>query len=137
CLRDKLSHSGNESTKSVFLDGKYFDLYLLDFRPGAVCHDIDESVEGVQTAEKIIVLPVAAREKRGKMAKPNAFEGFDAIESFQRTGVLRADAVDKDFSELTNFLCARDRKGQNVPERKTEIVDQNFAMCVTVPLRPV
>jgi len=53
-----------DSTKSVFLDGKKVDLELLDFRSRGVCHDIDEAIEGVQTAEKIIVLGSCARETR-------------------------------------------------------------------------
>ena len=102
-----------DSAKSVFLDRQKVDLQLFDFRSRGVRHDIDQAVECVQAAEKIIVLPVGAREKRGKMAKANAFEALDAIETLQATGILRADAVDQDLAQLANLLTGKVRTSQN------------------------
>src|SRR5262249_60555791 len=100
---------------------------------GRVAHDIDEPVDRVQTAEQIIVLPIAARQERREMGKADALEAGDALETLERTSVLRADAVDQDLVELVHLLRADDREGQHIPERKAEIIDQTFPARFGMP----
>src|SRR5262249_45551814 len=68
------------------------------------------------------------------MAKADALQALDAIESAQRVGILRTDAVDENLVELAELARARHRERQHVPEWKTEVVDQHLAPCTRMPL---
>ena len=80
----------------------------------------------MQAAEQVVVLAIGAREERREMRKPDRPSGFRSRRSLERVRILRADAVDQDFVELAGFARAGHRKGQHVPERKAQIVDQHL-----------
>src|SRR6266508_2260541 len=67
------------------------------------------------------------------MAEADAFQALDSLEPLERAGVLRADPVDQNLMQLADVARARYRKGQDVPERKAQIIDQHFAARVRVP----
>ena len=122
--------------KRPLLEHQYVDAAEA-LRAGGVTHNVDQSIDCVQAPEQIVVLAIAAREERGEVRESNALEAVDPLEAFERARILRADAVDQNFIQLTDLARACHREGQHVPERETKIVDQHLAPRVGMPLRRV
>src|SRR4051812_35105374 len=116
-----------DAAESALLQREHVDPGTRRLDPGRVADDVDQPVDRVQTAEQIIVLAVAARQERREVAEADALQALDALETLERARILRADAVDQDLVELTELARAGDRKGQHVPERKAQVVDQHLA----------
>src|SRR5262245_65626617 len=101
---------------------------------GRVAYDVDQPVKRMQAAEEIIVFAIGARQERGEMTEPDAFQALDTIEAAKRVGVLRTDTVDQNLVELAELARTRHRERQHVPEWKAEIIDQHFASRIHMPL---
>src|ERR1035437_8767878 len=107
--------------------------FAIHIKPRRVANDVDQPIQCVNTAQKVIIFAIGAREERREMRKTNAFETAASAEFAERIGILRTDAIDQDFIELTDFTPSHDWECQNIPKWKSEIVDQNLTTRVRMP----
>src|SRR6516162_9061682 len=125
---------GENRREPPLLERQHVDPIRFGIDPRRVAYDVDEPVKRMQAAEEIIVFAIGARQERGEMTESDAFQALDAIESAKRVGILRTDAVDQNLVELAELARTRHRERQHVPEWKAEIVDQDLASCIRMPL---
>src|SRR6516162_9396834 len=125
---------GENRREPPLLERQHVDPIRFGIDPRRVAHDIDEPVKRMQAAEEIIVFAIGARQERGEMTEPDAFQALDAIESAKRVDILRTDTVDQNLVELAELARTRHRERQHVPEWKAEIVDQHLASRIRMPL---
>jgi len=59
--------------------------------PRRVADDVDQPVEGMQAAEQIVVLAVAARQEGGEVAEADALQALNAVETLERAGIAADD----------------------------------------------
>jgi hypothetical protein len=88
----------------------------------------------MQPAEQIIVLAVTPGKESREIVEADSFQAFHALEAFECTHLLRADAVDKNLVQFASVAPCRDRESEHIPERKAEIIDQDLATCVLLAL---
>src|SRR5262249_61358548 len=126
---------GENRREPPLLERQHMDPVRFRIDSGRVAYDVDEPVKRMQAAEEIIVFAIGARQERGEMTEPDAFQALDAIESAKRVGILGTDAVNQNLVvELAELARTRHRERQHVPEWKAEIVDQHLASCIRMPL---
>jgi uncharacterized Fe-S cluster-containing radical SAM superfamily protein len=62
------------------------------------------------------------------MSQSNALERLRTSEFRQRPGVLRADAVDLDLIHLARCAPCADWERQDIPKRKTDVINQEIGV---------
>ena len=87
----------------------------------------------MQPAQEIIVLAVGTREKRRRVLEENAFELLRALDRLERARIVDADAIDQQLVEFADLAPGHHWKGQQVPEREAEIIDQHFLSRLARP----
>ncbi|OIQ70603.1 hypothetical protein GALL_477830 [mine drainage metagenome] len=97
----------------------------MGFGAGRLGNDIDETINGVQATEQVIILAVSARQKRSRLTESSALQ-VEGSKSIDAGGILRANAVDLYLIEFPGFPPWHYWKRHNVPEGKPEIVHQQF-----------
>src|SRR3954447_12962516 len=96
-------------------------------RTWRIAHNIDQSIDCVHAAEQIVVFAIGARQECRKMRKPYTLETLNTCKALERACVLRADAINPNVVELAGFARVRHRKREHIPERKAEMIDEDFA----------
>src|SRR5215472_33799 len=132
---NEMAFFGVQNTlESPPLERKHIDAAVLKVDAGRVAYDIHKPVHCMQAAKQIVVLAVAPRKEPGKIIEPDPLEAFGTSKGFERMHLLRADAIDKNFTELPGVTPGADREREHVPERKAEIIDQNVATRRRMPV---
>src|SRR5262249_23095166 len=116
-----------DEREGALLEAGHVDGIVPRIDAGRVAHDVDQAIEGVQAAEQVVVLAIAAGQKAGEVAEAHALEACRPVKTLERAGILRAYAVDQDLVELARLARAGDREAEHVPEREAEIIDQDLA----------
>src|SRR5262245_11761370 len=125
---------GDDGCKAALLERQHVNSVRLRINACRIANDVDEAVKSMQAAEQIIVFPIGPRQESGEMAEANALQAFNAVESGERAGILRADPVDQNLVEFANLARTRHREGQHVPEGKAEIIDKYLPARLRMPL---
>src|SRR5215470_12903514 len=123
-----------DTLESPPLQPEHVDCVVLHAGSGRVADHVYEAVERMQPAEQIIVLAVAPGKESSEIVEANSLQAFHAFEAFERMHLLWADAVDENLVQFASVAPCRDRESEHIPERKAEIIDQDLATCVRMPL---
>ena len=124
-------------TEASPLQGEHIDAPCLGLLPCRVADDVDETIESVEPPKKIVVFAIGTRQERREMPERCAFQAVSSIEPHERVRIIRTDAVDQYFTKLIDAERTHYRKGQHVPERKSEIIDQHLSARCRVPFASI
>jgi len=74
------------------------------------------------------------RRPKSKMRHTRSFGNLSGAERRKEARIPRADAIHKDFVELTDVAPIGDRQRQHVPEREAQVIHQHLAPRLGRPL---
>src|SRR6266481_6087617 len=123
-----------DTLKCPPLQPEHVDSVVLHAGSSRVADHVDEAVERMQAAEQIIVLAVTPGKESREIVEADSFQAFHAFEAFERMHLLWTDAADPNLVQFASVAPRRDRESEHIPERKAEIIDQDLATCVRMPL---